>query len=152
GGQFVSTNRWCGTRRRRCRNPKKHYLTMVIHTGGEKPRGARTDFVTDDRGNSPKQFNSKDVPQFAPNFSVYLLPHDVVCLYSEHRKFFLHGELYCALAAAIGAGKRYRDIFRELTPKFPAGAIDEALRRLIERRYVVTAARDTAATAAAYWT
>ena len=46
--------------------------------------------------------NSKDVPQFAPNFTVYVLPPDVVCLYSEDRKFFLHGELYCALAAAIG--------------------------------------------------
>src|ERR1700722_14104238 len=95
--------------------------------------------------------DSKDGPQFAPNFSVYVLPPDVGCLYSEHRKFFLHGELSCALATAIGARKRYRDIFRELTPTFPAEAIDEALRRLIERRYVVTAARDTAATTAAYW-
>jgi len=41
--------------------------------------------------------------QFAPNFTAYVLPPDVVCLYSEDRKFFLHGELYCALAAAIGA-------------------------------------------------
>ena len=47
---------------------------------------------------------SKDVPQFAPNFTVYVLPPDVVCLYSEDRKFFLHGELYCALASAIGKG------------------------------------------------
>ena len=28
-----------------------------------------------------------------------MLPPDVVCLYSEDRKFFLHGALYCALAA-----------------------------------------------------
>ena len=42
--------------------------------------------------------------QFAPNFTVYLLPPDAVCLYSEHRKFFLYGELYCALASAIGEG------------------------------------------------
>jgi hypothetical protein len=41
---------------------------------------------------------SKDVAQFARNFTVYVLPPDVVCLYSEDRKFFLHGELYCALA------------------------------------------------------
>ena len=46
----------------------------------------------------------KDIPQFAPNFTVYVLPPDVVCLYSEDRKFFLHGELYCALASAIGKG------------------------------------------------
>ena len=46
----------------------------------------------------------KEIPQFAPNFTVYVLPPDVVCLYSEDRKFFLHGELYCALASAIGKG------------------------------------------------
>ena len=76
---------------------------MVIHTGGNKRKGARADLVTGDRGNSSTQLNSKDVPQFAQNFSVYVLPPDVVCLYSEDRKFFLHGELYCALASAIGA-------------------------------------------------
>lgn len=57
-------------------------------------------------GNSFKQQNSKDVPQFAPNFTVYVLPPDVVCLYSEDRKFFLHGEIFCALASAIGEGGR----------------------------------------------
>ena len=35
----------------------------------------------------------KDVLRFAPNFTAYVLPPDVVCLYSENRKFFLHGEL-----------------------------------------------------------
>ena len=52
------------------------------------------------------QHNSKEVPQFAPNFTVYVLPPDVVCLYSEDRKFFLHGELYYALASAIGEVER----------------------------------------------
>jgi len=32
--------------------------------------------------------------RFSPNFSVYVLRPDVVCLYSEDRKVFLHGELY----------------------------------------------------------
>jgi hypothetical protein len=36
----------------------------------------------------------KGILQFAPNFTAYVLPPDVVCLYSEDRKFFLHGELY----------------------------------------------------------
>src|SRR4051812_46335642 len=43
----------------------------------------------------------ENVLQFAPNFAAYLLPPDVVCFYSEDRKFFLHGELYCALVSAI---------------------------------------------------
>ena len=58
--------------------------------------------MTGDRGTGFTQRDSKDIPQFAPNFTVYVLPPDVVCLYSEDRKFFLHGELYCALASAIG--------------------------------------------------
>ena len=62
--------------------------------------------------------------QFAPNFSVYVLPPDVVCLYSEDRKFLLHGELFFALASAIGEGARsIRELVGELEdePKlFPA--------------------------------
>jgi hypothetical protein len=60
--------------------------------------------MTGDRKATSTRRASKDVAQFAPNFTVYVLPPDVVCLYSEDRKFFLHGELYCALASAIGKG------------------------------------------------
>src|ERR1700710_6819 len=84
----------------------------------------------------------QEVAQFAPNFTVYVLPPDAVCLYSEDRKFFLHGELYCALAAAIGAsGKSFGALVRELERDFPADKIQEALGRLVERRYVVPASR-----------
>jgi oxazoline/thiazoline synthase len=124
---------------------------MVIHTGNQKNKDVRAAPVTDDRGNSVTQFGSKDVPQFAPNFSVYVLPRDVVCLYSEHRKFFLHGELYCALTTAIGAGKSFGQIVRELTKKFPANKIAEAINRLVERRYIVTKGRSSAGATAAYW-
>ncbi len=108
--------------------------------------------MTGDRGNSFTLHDSKDVPQFAPNFSVYVLPPDVVCLYSEDRKFFLHGELFCALASAIGEGGRsFRELVRELEQDFPSDAIHEALKRLIDRRYVVPASRSSAGAAAAYW-
>src|ERR1700729_2025805 len=113
---------------------------MVIHTGGNKPGGARTDLVTDDRGNGGTQFNSKTIPQFAQNFSVYVLPPDAVCLYSEDRKFFLHGELYCAIATAIGkGGKSFAELAQELAKNFPGDKIEEALKRLMERRYIVPA-------------
>src|SRR3982751_5920726 len=94
---------------------------------------------------SLKRNASKDVPQFAPNFTVYVLPPDVVCLYSEDRKFFLHGELYCALASAIAEGGRsFRDLIGELEPFFPSEKIEEALKRLVERRYIVPASRASA--------
>jgi bacteriocin biosynthesis cyclodehydratase domain-containing protein len=83
---------------------------------------------------------AQDVPQFAPNFTVYVLPPDAVCLYSEDRKFFLHGELYCAIATAIGkGGKNFAELAQELAKSFPADKIEEALKRLIERRYIVPA-------------
>ena len=88
--------------------------------------------MTGDRGNRFRLADSKDVPQFAPNFSVYVLPPDVVCLYSEDRKFFLHGALFCALGSLIGkGGKSFRELVRELERDFPPQAIHEALKRLI---------------------
>jgi oxazoline/thiazoline synthase len=96
--------------------------------------------------------DSKAVPRFAPNFSVYVLPPDVVCLYSEDRKFFLHGELYCALASAIAeGGKSFRKLVRELERDFPSEKIQEALKRLIDRRYVLPTSRSSADAVAGYW-
>jgi oxazoline/thiazoline synthase len=109
--------------------------------------------MTGDHRNRVAQYDSKDVPRFAPNFTVYVLPGDVVCLYSEDRKFFLHGALYCALASAIGEGGRsFRQLVRELEHKFPADKIDEALTRLLDRRFIVSKARSFTDTVAAYWT
>jgi bacteriocin biosynthesis cyclodehydratase domain-containing protein len=125
---------------------------MVIHTGGKRRQPTQAAAVKSDRGNGPRQFKSKDVPQFAPNFSVYVLPPDAVCLYSEDRKFFLHGELYCALAAAIGAGKSVGQIERELQKTFPVDKIHEALGRLVQRHYIIPKLPPATATHAAYWT
>jgi bacteriocin biosynthesis cyclodehydratase domain-containing protein len=131
---------------------------MAIYTGGKKPRvphsasGQGGKESGKDRGKDAALLKSKDVPQFAANFSVYVLPPDIVCLYSEDRKFFLHGELYCAVADAIGAGKSFAQIGRDLGRKYPADAIGEALKRLIDRRYIVAKKTRTAAGAAAsYW-
>jgi oxazoline/thiazoline synthase len=96
--------------------------------------------------------DSKHVPQFSPNFTVYVLPPDVTCLYSEDRKFFLHGELYCALASAIGKGGRScRDLVRALEHDYPSDKIEEALKRLFDRRYIVPVSRGSAGAMAAYW-
>jgi oxazoline/thiazoline synthase len=108
--------------------------------------------MTGDGGNRFTQRNGKDVPQFAPNFTVYTLPPDVVCLYSEDRKFLLHGELYCALASAIGKGGRnFRELIGDLEQDFPTDQIHEALKRLIDRRYVLPTSSSTNGAVAAYW-
>jgi ribosomal protein S12 methylthiotransferase accessory factor len=99
-----------------------------------------------------KQHTGKEVLQFAPNFTAYVLPPDVVCLYSEDRKFFLHGELYCALASAIGKnGRSLRELVGRLEQDFPSDKINEALKRLLERRYVVSVTNSSASTVAGYW-
>jgi oxazoline/thiazoline synthase len=108
--------------------------------------------MTGNRKTASARQASKDIPQFAPNFTVYVLPPDVVCLYSEDRKFFLHGELYCALASAIAKGKKsFRELIRELEPNFPSDKIEEALKRLMERRYIVAASPSSASPMAGYW-
>ncbi len=108
--------------------------------------------MKDDPAGRSAQQNSKDVPRFAPNFTVYVLPPDAVCLYSEDRKFFLHGELFCALATAIGeGGKSYGQLVRELQRRFPADRVHEALKRLIDRRYILSASRASSGLVAAYW-
>jgi bacteriocin biosynthesis cyclodehydratase domain-containing protein len=94
----------------------------------------------------------KEVLQFAPNFTAYVLPPDVVCLYSEDRKFFLHGELYCALASAIGKnGRGLRELVGQLEQDFPSDKINEALKRMRDRRYVVSLSSSSASTVAGYW-
>src|ERR1700758_5353245 len=101
---------------------------------------------------SPRREAKKDVAQFAPNFTVYTLPPDVVCLYSEDRKFFLHGELYCALAAAIGkGGKTLSQLHAEFGKCFPPEKVEEALKRLIERHYIVEASPTSNSVQAGYW-
>ena len=108
--------------------------------------------MTGDPENKFTPHNGKDVPQFAPNFSVYVLPPDVVCLYSEDRKFLLHGELYCALAYAIGKGGRsFQQLTRDLERDFPSDQVHEALKRLVDRRYVIPASSSANGAVAAYW-
>src|SRR5499427_2557660 len=118
----------------------------------QRGEGGRAGQMTSD--DPARRFEQRDngAVRFAPNFSVYVLPPDVVCLYSEDRKFFLHGELYCALATAIGAGKSVGEIVRVLGKKFPSDKIHEALKRLLDRRYVGPKRRSSADDApAAYW-
>ncbi len=123
---------------------------MVIHTGGNKRGAERARVAATDRVKSVAPFSKKHIPEFAPHFSVYVLPPDVVCLYSEDRKFFLHGELYCALANAIGAGRSIGQIIAELGKQFPIDAIHEALKRLADRRHIVPKS-SLPAPIAGYW-
>jgi ribosomal protein S12 methylthiotransferase accessory factor len=116
-----------------------------------RDEGERTSGMT---GEPPPRLSARHDTEgirFAPNFSVYVLPPDVVCLYSEDRKLFLYGDLYFALASLIGEGKPRQDIVRALSPKFPAGEIDEAFKRLHDRGFVAPATIADGP-AMAYWT
>src|ERR1700760_1534876 len=101
---------------------------------------------------APARRAAKDVAQFAPNFTVYVLPPDQVCFYSEDRKFFLHGELYCELAALIGkGGKSLQQLVAELGKRFPPEQVTEALKRMMERQYIVEASATSNSALAGYW-
>ncbi len=97
-------------------------------------------------------YTGKEVLQFSPNYTVFALPSDTLCLYSEDRKFLLNGKLYCAIADAIAAGgKSLAGLVRELERDFPADQVREALRRLIERRHLVAKFTAFGGAVAAYW-
>lgn len=94
----------------------------------------------------------REVPQFAPNFSVYLLQPDLVCLYSEDRKFLLHGEIYGVIATAIAkGGKSFQKLARELEKSYPPERVSAAFKRMLERRYILPSGGSDGLTAA-YWT
>ena len=77
--------------------------------------------MKDENSTSLAQYELDEVLQFAPNFTVYALPSDSLCLYSEDRKFLLHGTLYCAIATLIAEdGKSARDLVSVLEQYFPA--------------------------------
>src|SRR5690242_19569050 len=108
--------------------------------------------MTANRKTRASKQTGKDVLQFAPNFTVYVLPPATVCLYSEHRKFFLHGELYCAIAYAIGEdGKSAQALMRELSKKYPPDQIQEGLKWLFDRRYIIQPTPSTTGTVAGFW-
>ena len=88
--------------------------------------------------------------RFSPNFSVYVLPPNGVCLYSENLKVFLQGELYCQLASRIGEGEQPGAIVDALSGEFPVVKIEEAIQRLLDRRFLVFAS-PLEETAAGYW-
>jgi ribosomal protein S12 methylthiotransferase accessory factor len=132
---------------------------MATHTGANRRRSPQSGAATSKPAASKPAasapaLDGKAVLQFAPNFSVYVLPgENAVCFYSEDRKFFLHGEVFCALADAIGkGGARVRDLVGSLEKTFPIDTIHEALRRFVDRRYVVATPRPTTAgPVEAYW-
>jgi len=112
--------------------------------------GAKVVAMTSGKNGAARQA-PKDALQFAPNFSAYLLP-GTVCFYSEDRKFFLHGDLFCALVAEIAkGGKSARQLIDTLGRTFPPDKVEEALGRLLERRYVLPSSQVTDGVVAGYW-
>jgi oxazoline/thiazoline synthase len=131
--------------RRQRSNNRRTRSEPAIRSRGKR---ARPGLVT----GRARHSNKKEVLQFSPNFTVYVLPPDIVCLYSDDRKFFLHGELYCALASAVAeGGKSSQELVRELEPHFPSAKITEALKRLFDRGYILASSSSSASAVAAYW-
>jgi oxazoline/thiazoline synthase len=96
--------------------------------------------------------SGNQVLQFAPNFTVYALSPETLCLYSEDRKFLLHGAVYCAIAALIAEnGKSVRDVIGVLEQYYPADHMNEALKRLLDRHYVVVKSKATTGVVPAFW-
>src|SRR5262249_2230051 len=157
GGQLADDRRVCSNSIDHCRPTSLHESGgtsgCALAIRNDREQNSRADFMKGNRRSRAPRKTRKDILRFAPNFPAYLLPPEVVCLYSEDRKFFLHGALYCAVAAAIGKnGKSAPDIVRQLSKSFPSDKIEEAIKRLLDRRYVVAGASNAFDGAVAgYW-
>ena len=81
------------------------------------------------------------------------MPPDVVCLYSEDRKFLLHGEpLLCA--GVRNRRRRTRAFAISLASwsgTFRPRSFKKRSKRLVDRGYVLPASRSSAGAVAAYW-
>ncbi len=97
-------------------------------------------------------YTGNQILQFAPNFTVYALPSDVLCLYSEDRKFLLHGKLYCDLAAAMAEdGNSINELVGELERDYSQEQILDTLKQLLESGYVVPKSNFSNGAVAGYW-
>jgi oxazoline/thiazoline synthase len=105
-----------------------------------------------EQSDSVASYNSNEILQFAPNFTVYAVSPEVLCLYSEDRKFLLHGTLFTAIAALIAeSGKSARNLTNVLEQYFPADQIQEAVKRLLDRGYLIPKSSFTYGPVAGYW-
>lgn len=59
-----------------------------------------------------------DVLRFSPNFSVYILPPDVVCLYSEDRKFFFAARFIALWRSGSARAKTSTPFITRFPPTF----------------------------------
>ena len=100
-------------------------MTADDPTSHSRTRASTSDAESADEPSADEQ--SAGEIRFSPHFSVYILPPDGVCLYSENRKVFLRGELYCAVASRIGEGAHPEAIVEALSREFPSDKIDEAI-------------------------
>ena len=108
--------------------------------------------MTSEQANAFAPHSGETIPQISPNFTVFQLSPDTLCLYSEDRKFLLHGQVFCALAALIAeGGQSFEQLVHTLERGFPREHILEALQRLIARRYIVAKPGSLSQLASAYW-
>ena len=93
---------------RRARTKEFRWSDEHVHSTGEpetqRQKGARADVMTAQTQNQRRAASRQGRSAVRAEFHRLRAAAGLVCLYSEDRKFFLHGELYCALASAIGKG------------------------------------------------
>ena len=125
---------------------------MAIHTGGDKRKGARADLMTGDRGNGSRSATAKTFRssrRISP--SMCCRPMSCASIPRTGSSFFTASSIARSPSAIGEGGKSFRELVRELEQDFPSDKIHEALKRLVDRRYVVPASRSSGGAVAAYW-
>ncbi len=75
--------------------------------------------------------------QFKPHFQVEVIPPKTVYLLSEESAIALTGKLYCKLAPFLNGNYSFQDILTNLETEFDFNAINYAINRLKDKKYLV---------------
>jgi ribosomal protein S12 methylthiotransferase accessory factor len=91
------------------------------------------------------------VPAIAPHLSVAQLPNYLVCIYSEGRKTFLRGRIFSSILSRIDGKTSASEVRDTLLREYPAAQIDNAIRLLEKRGFIIPTALCTPVFASALW-
>ena len=120
---------------------------MVIHTGGDKRKGICAEVTTGAGGKTFTQHDSKDVPRFAEFQRLFAATRRGVPLFRRPKVL---SSRFAFLRARVRdrSGKEFSRHLSRAGAGVPFRQIHEAMKRLLDRRFIVPTSRASGGTAA----
>ena len=115
-------------------------------------RGARTELMTGDRRSALPSITAETF-RSSRRISLFTCCRPMSCasIPRTASSFFTVSSIVPWPPQSGEGGKTFREIVRALGQDFPSDKVHEAVKRLVDRRYVVPASPSSAGAVAAYW-